>query len=222
LNLLRQSEEANMATIEEELFRERGFGVRIGFGNSPLLLVIDMTKAFTDPSMPLGANLDPQVDICNSLIDTAHHHKIPIIFTTVFYEDDDLRDAGIWALKQRKCLSTLRANSPEVEVDPRLHRLPIDSLLSKKYASCFFGTDFVPRLLSYRADTILITGCATSGCVRATAVDACQYGFRPVVIRDAVGDRSLAAHNQSLFDLQFKYADVLDSDEVLRFMRGLN
>jgi nicotinamidase-related amidase len=210
-----------MTSTAEALFRERGFGERIGFGVKPVLLVIDLTKAFTDPSMPLGSNLDPQIDVCNGLLDTAHDCKIPIIFTTVFYEDDDLRDAGIWALKQRKCLDTLRAKSPAVEVDPRLHMLPTDSLLTKKYASCFFGTDFVPRLVSSGADTILITGCATSGCVRATAVDACQYGFRPIVIKDAVGDRSLAAHNQSLFDLEFKYADVLGSDEVLTFMRGL-
>ena len=206
-----------MTTTEEELFRERGFGDRIGFGIKPLLLVIDLTNAFTDPNT--GSNLDLQIDVCNSLIDTAHQSKIRVIFTTVFYEDDDLRDAGVWALKQRKCLSTLRANSPAVKVDQRLHMAPTDLLLSKKYASCFFGTDFVPRLVSHGADTILISGCATSGCVRATAVDACQYGFRPIVIRDAVGDRSLAAHNQSLFDLDLKYADVMDSDEVLRFMR---
>jgi nicotinamidase-related amidase len=96
---------------------------------------------------------------------------------------------------------------------------PTDSLLVKKYASCFFGTDLVPRLLNQRVDTLIIAGCTTSGCVRATAVDAVQNGFRPVVVREAVGDRSQAAHDQSLFDLNAKYADVVGLDEALQYMK---
>ena len=94
-----------------------------------------------------------------------------------------------------------------------------DSLLVKKYASCFFGTDLVARLVSRRVDTLIITGCTTSGCVRATAVDAVQTGLRPMVVREAVGDRSVAAHDQSLFDLNAKYADVVSLDETLQYLR---
>jgi nicotinamidase-related amidase len=94
-----------------------------------------------------------------------------------------------------------------------------DSLLVKKYASCFFGTDLVPRLMNQRVDTLIVTGCTTSGCVRATAVDAVQNGFRPMVVREAVGDRSQAAHDQSLFDLNAKYADVVGLDETLQYLR---
>ena len=94
-----------------------------------------------------------------------------------------------------------------------------DSLLVKKYASCFFGTDLVPRLMNQRVDTLIITGCTTSGCVRATAADAVQDGFRPMVVREAVGDRSAAAHEQSLFDLNAKYADVVSLDETLQYMK---
>ena len=96
---------------------------------------------------------------------------------------------------------------------------PNDILLVKKYASCFFGTDLVPRLNSRRIDTLIITGCTTSGCVRATAVDAVQNGFRPMVVREAVGDRSKAAHEQSLFDLNAKYADVVSLDETLHYLK---
>jgi nicotinamidase-related amidase len=96
---------------------------------------------------------------------------------------------------------------------------PSDSLLVKKYASCFFGTDLVPRLLSRQVDTLIITGCTTSGCVRATAVDAVQTGLRPMVVREAVGDRSAAAHAQSLFDLDAKYADVVSLEETLHYLR---
>jgi nicotinamidase-related amidase len=138
----------------------------------------------------------------------------------VIYDDPDLKDAGIWGIKM-KGAATLKAGTPAVEIDPRLDMRPTDSLLVKKYASCFFGTDLVPRLTSQRVDTLIITGCTTSGCVRATAVDALQNGFRPIVVREAVGDRSKAAHDQSLFDLNAKYADVVSLDETLQYMRTI-
>ena len=141
-----------------------------------------------------------------------------MIFSTVIYSDADLKDAGLWGIKM-KGSATLKAGTPAVEIDPRLDMRPSDSLLVKKYASCFFGTDLVPRLTSQRVDTLIITGCTTSGCVRATAVDAVQNGFRPMVVREAVGDRSKASHDQSLFDLNAKYADVVSLDETLQYMR---
>jgi len=205
---------------DEEFFKQRGFGLRIGFGERPALVVIDMLKAFTDPNMTLGANLDAQIEVIKPLLAAARERKFPIIFSTVIYEDADFKDAGIWALKQ-KGVVTLKAGTNGVEVDPRLDFRKTDTLLVKKYASCFFGTDLVPRLLAHRVDTLIITGCTTSGCVRATAVDACQNGFRPMVVREAVGDRSVSAHNQSLFDLDAKYADVVSLDETLQYLRSV-
>lgn len=204
-------------TTDKEFFKQRGFGLRIGFGERPALVVIDMLKAFTDPSMMLGANLDAQIEAIKPLLVAARERECPIIFSTVIYEDADFRDAGIWALKQ-KGVVTLKAGTDGVEVDPRLDFRKTDTLLVKKYASCFFGTDLVPRLMAHRIDTLILTGCTTSGCVRATAVDACQTGFRPMVVREAVGDRSVAAHDQSLFDLDAKYADVVSLDETLRYL----
>jgi nicotinamidase-related amidase len=201
------------AEDDEQFFRQRGFGQRIGFGQRPGLIVDDMLKAFTDPAMPLGANLDPQVEVIGSLLVATRQRKRPILFSTVSYDDADLKDAGIWALKQ-KGVATLRAGSAAVEIDPRLTRQPAESLIVKKYSS-FFGTDLVSRLMAHGVDTLIITGCTTSGCVRATAVDACQNGFRPIVVREAVGDRSASAHEQSLFDLDAKYADVVGVDEAL-------
>jgi len=147
-----------------------------------------------------------------------HDRGIPAIFSTVIYNEYDLKDAGLWGIKMKGSL-TLKAGTEAVEVDPRLGMLPTDSLLVKKYASCFFGTDLVSRLMNQRVDTLIITGCTTSGCVRATAVDAVQHGFRPMVVREAVGDRSVPAHEQSLFDLNAKYADVVSLDERLQYMR---
>jgi len=203
---------------DEEFFRQRGFGIRIGFGERPALMVIDMLKGFTDPSMPLGATLDNEIEAQKPLLEVAHERKIPVIFSTVMYEEADIKDAGIWALKQKGARSLI-AGTEAVKVDTRLDMQANDILLVKKYASCFFGTDLVPRLNSRRIDTLIITGCTTSGCVRATAVDAVQNGFRPMVVREAVGDRSKAAHDQSLFDLDAKYADVVSLDETLHYLK---
>jgi maleamate amidohydrolase len=203
---------------DAEFFRQRGFGLKIGFGERPALLVVDMLKAFTNPQMMLGANLDKEIEAIKPLLAIARERGILIIFSTVIYNDADLKDAGIWALKQ-KGVVTLKGDSDGVGIDPRLDFRSTDSLLVKKYASCFFGTDLVPRLLSRRVDTLIIVGCTTSGCVRATAVDAVQTGLRPMVVREAVGDRSIAAHEQSLFDLNAKYADVVSLDETLQYLR---
>jgi len=205
-------------TSDAEFFKERGFGLTIGFGERPALLVVDLVKAFTDPKRMLGANLDSQVAATQPLLEVAHARGIPVIFSTVRYDEADLRDAGIWVLKQKGSI-TLAKDTDGHEIDPRLDVRPGDSLLLKKYASCFFGTDLVPRLTSRRVDTLIIVGCTTSGCVRASAVDALQNGFRPMVVREAVGDRSEAAHAQSLFDLDAKYADVVSLDDTLRYLR---
>jgi len=205
---------------DAEFFKERGFGLTMGFGERPALLVVDLVKAFTDSKRMLGANLDSQVAATRPLLEVAHAREIPVIFSTVRYDEADLRDAGIWVLKQKGSI-TLAKDTDGHEIDPRLDFRPSDSLLLKKYASCFFGTDLVPRLNSRRVDTLIIVGCTTSGCVRASAVDAVQNGFRPMVVREAVGDRSTAAHEQSLFDLQAKYADVVSLDETLQYMRNV-
>jgi nicotinamidase-related amidase len=203
---------------DEAFFRERGFGLKIGFGERPALIVIDMINAFTDADMPLGANLDSQIEAIQPLVEAAHRRGIPVIYSTVMYSEEDFKDAGVWALKQ-KGVSSLKAGTDAVNVDERLDFGPKDILLMKKYASCFFGTDLVPKLMTRSIDTLIITGCTTSGCVRATAVDAVQNGVRPMVVREAVGDRSEAAHAQSLFDLNAKYADVVSLDETLQYLR---
>ncbi|MED4602072.1 isochorismatase family protein [Paenibacillus validus] len=207
---------------EETFFKEKGFGQRIGFGQRPAIVVVDFIKAFTDyrnPDLVLAANVDKQLLQTNRLIDASRLLRIPVIFTTVSY-DDNLKDAGIWALKQSG-LVTLRSGTDVVAVDSTLHREPGDTIIVKKYASSFFGTDLVSRLVSQQVDTVILTGCTTSGCIRATAVDAISYGFRPMIVEEAVGDRSEAAHKQSLFDLQAKYADVVSIETVLSYFQGM-
>ena len=209
----------NTPPSDAEFFQQRGFGQKLGFGQRPALLIVDMAKAFTNPAMTLGSNLDSQIEAIQALLRAAHDRDVPVIFSTVSYEDENLKDAGVFGMKQ-KGSSTLRAGTEGVQIDSRLEFRKSDSLLVKKYASCFFGTDLVSRLLVRQVDTLIITGCTTSGCVRASAVDACQIGFRPMVVREAVGDRSQAAHEQSLFDLNAKYADVVSLDETLHYLNA--
>ncbi len=203
---------------EEEFFRSRGYGRRIGFGSRPAVLVVDMLCAFTDPDSPLGANLDAEIEACGALIKGARGSNTPVFFSTGIYDHADLRDAGIW-IKKIGVLTALRSGTDGPKIDPRLDYRSSDPLVVKKYASCFFGTDLVSRLLAYGIDTLVIGGCTTSGCVRATVVDSVQTGFRPMVVREAVGDRSQAAHDQSLFDMNAKYADVVSLIDACTYLR---
>nr|BAH90466.1 isochorismatase hydrolase [uncultured bacterium]BAH90572.1 isochorismatase hydrolase [uncultured bacterium] len=183
------------------------FGNDVGWGSNPLLLVIDITRAFTEPDRPLGAESGALIEAINTLIAAARSTDVPVMFTRVAYERPDLSDAGMWARKIGK-LDDLMDGSDGVDLDPRLDVQSTDIVLTKKYASCFFGTDLASRLVSSGIDTLVIAGVSTSGCVRATAVDAIQTGFRPIVVEDAVGDRWEDAHRQSLADLAAKYADL--------------
>jgi nicotinamidase-related amidase len=203
-----------------DFFHARGFGRRIGFGERPAVLAIDLVCGFTDPELPLGADLTEELRHTRSLLDAARDAGVPVLHTIVRYDEDDLADAGVWQRKQAG-LTSLRAGTPAVELDPRLGRRPSEQIVVKKYASAFFGTDLASRLVSAGVDTIIFAGCTTSGCIRASAVDAVQLGFRPVVVREAVGDRSPAAHRQALFDLEQKYADVVALDEAVGHLRGL-
>jgi nicotinamidase-related amidase len=193
--------------------RERGLIARLGFGTAPALLVVDFMRAFTDPAEAFGSVLDDEVEHTVALLAAARAGGRPVLFTTAAYAAPDLGDAGLWATKV-PASATLREGTPAVELDPRLERRAGEHVVVKKYASAFFGTDLATRLTTSGADTVVIAGCSTSGCVRASAVDALQHGFRPMVVREAVGDRNPAAHEQSLYDLDAKYADVVGVDEA--------
>jgi maleamate amidohydrolase len=187
----------------------------------PAVLVVDLICGFTDPTMPLGSALDAEIERTNEVLGAAHAANVPVFFTTVAYDDEGLADAGVWVRKQSG-LRLLRAGTAAVELDPRLSTEPGDSLLTKKFASAFFGTSLVTRLNSLCVDTIVLAGCTTSGCVRASAVDALQYGYRPIVVGDAVGDRWPTAHAQSLFDLDQKYCDVMATVDVVTNLHRLH
>ncbi|SMF36379.1 Nicotinamidase-related amidase [Tistlia consotensis] len=198
---------------EAKRLQGRGFGRRVGFGRRPALLVVDFSAAFTDPEAPLGAEMGAEIAQANRLILAARAAGAPVFLSTIAYAEP-LRDAGIWAEKIEG-LRGLRTGSPAVELDPRLERTPGDRLLVKRFASCFFGTTLAGDLHRAAADSLVIAGCTTSGCVRASAVDACQHGLRTLVAREATADRLPEAHRQSLIDIDLKYGDVLPVEELL-------
>jgi maleamate amidohydrolase len=199
-----------------DFYVKKGFAARVGFGQRPALLVIDMIRAFTDLRSPLASNLDSQVEAINRLLGLTRERGLPIIFSTVAY-DRDLQEAGIW-IRKIPSNKWLVEGSEWVEVDQRHQRRPDEMLLVKKYASCFFGTDLAARLITRGIDTLLITGCTTSGCVRASAVDACSFGLHTIVIQEAVGDRADLPHIANLFDIDAKYGDVVGLDEALAYL----
>lgn len=198
----------------QHFYEQRGFGREIGFGHRPAVLVVDVIQAFTDPASPLGANLDAMVAAIRQVLDAARALNLPVVFTTVAYDASPWQPARTF-LEKVPSLRMLRAGTPEVEVDDRLGRLASEPVLVKQFASAFFGTALPSLLTSHGCDTVIVTGCTTSGCVRASVVDALQYGFRPIVPREAVGDRAPEPHEANLCDIQAKYGDVLSLEEVL-------
>jgi nicotinamidase-related amidase len=207
--------------LDDELAENerRGLTRVLGFGNAPAVVVVDFTRAFTElgDAMPLAADFDAEIAATTRVIAAARASGTPVYYTAAVYEEPDLADAGIWAKKVPASV-TLRAGTPGVELDPRLERRADEALVVKKYASAFFGTDLASRLTARGVDTILLCGCTTSGCVRASAVDGLQHGFRVMVVREAVGDRNPAAHRQSMLDMQAKYADIVTLDATTEYL----
>ncbi len=202
----------------QEFYKQQGFSRRVGFGTNPALLIIDFIVAFTDLSSPLAGNFDAEIEATKQLLEVSRAKGLPIFFTTVEY-DDGFADAGVF-IKKVPSLSVLQRGTALVEVDSRLKLRGGEHILVKKYASAFFGTSLASTLTASRVDTLIIAGCTTSGCVRASAVDGCQYGFRTIVVREAVGDRAAPPHEANLFDIDAKYGDVISLAETLDYLNG--
>ncbi len=176
-----------------------GFGGGAGFGSRPAVLVVDLLEGFTNPESPLGADLDVVVGSTRRLLDGARGAGVPVLFTTVVYDEANERAAAVF-MRKVPALGVLRPGSRWIEVDGRLGRRDDEPVLAKAFASAFFGTPLGSMLVGF--DTLVVCGASTSGCVRATVVDAVQHGLVPVVPRECVGDRWPAAHEANLFDIE--------------------
>ena len=197
--------------------KHEGFHGRAGFGQKPALLVIDVNVGFTDPASPLVCDLEDVVAAIRRLLDEFRRAELPVVYTTVSYDEGDKVTAAAF-IDKIPALLTLEAGSRWVEIDPRIAPVPSEPVLNKLFASAFFGTPLASLLASAGCDSVVVTGASTSGCVRATAVDALQHGYRVVVPREAVGDRKPSAHEANLYDIDAKYGDVLPLDAVLEHL----
>jgi len=201
--------------------RFAGFHGRAGAGNRPALVVVDVNRGFTDPASPLVCDLDECVEAIARLLEAFRRAGLPVVFTTVCYDELGKRAAAVF-IEKVPALLVLEPGSEWVEIDPRIAPLEGEPVLSKYFASAFFGTTLASVLATAGCDTVVVTGASTSGCVRATALDALQHGYRVVVPREAVGDRNPAAHEASLYDIDTKYGDVVSVDEVLAHLEELH
>lgn len=196
-----------------DVYEKQGFGKRMGFGKRPALLVIDFINAFNDPDEFGGGNIQEAIDSTAELLDVARHLEIPICFTSHVYAEDGSEN-GIFNLKSPGMNDILIPDTHATRIVDELAPREGERIIEKHYPSGFFGTDLASWLARRGIDTAIVTGCTTSGCVRATAVDAMGHGFRPIIPRECVGDRAEGPHEANLFDLQQKYADVMSLEEV--------
>ncbi len=204
---------------DADLYAERGFGRRSGAGSRPALVVVDLVYGFTDPESPLWCDADAAVAATAELLAAARAGGAPVAYTTVAYDEAGARVAAAFIAK----VPTLRTLAPGTrwpQIDARIEPRADEPVLLKLFASAFFGTPLAAMLAAHGTDTVVVTGASTSGCVRATVVDALQHGYRVVVPREAVADRAAGPHDAALFDIDAKYGDVVDVGEAVALLRG--
>jgi maleamate amidohydrolase len=201
------------------IYERAQLGGAIRLGQSPAILVVDFSNGFSDRGSRLGSDLDAEIAATRRLLDAARAKGLPIVFTTVALNPTGT-DAGLWVQKIPALLD-LQIGSEAVEIDARLDPQPYDTVIVKKGASAFFGTNLAAILISQGIDSVILCGATTSGCVRATAIDLLQYGFPTLVPRECVGDRAQAPHDANLFDIQAKYADVVSVEEALDYVESV-
>jgi maleamate amidohydrolase len=198
-------------------YAEAGFAARLGAGDAPAVLVVDVLRAYLDAGSPFHAGVEDARASAGRIVDAARGAGHPVVFTRVRYGAGGA-DAGLFLRK----VPSLRiyADPADPRGDFPDHPRPADEevVVTKQYASAFFGTSLASTLTAGGIDTLLIVGFSTSGCVRASATDAISHGFRPLVVRDAVGDRDPGVHEANLFDLDAKYADVVTESEALQVL----
>ena len=205
---------------ENDPWVSRGYGqARIEPGERPAVLVVDLQYAFTDPDFIFGGGelIERATVNTAALLDEARAAGVPVFHTVV--EWDGPAELGLWTIKLPPC-AEITPGSRWAEVDGRLWR-DGDVLLPKKWPSFFHGTPLISLLTAAQRDTVIVTGCTTSGCVRATTVDAFSYGFRTIVPEDCVGDQGRDAHESNLRDVHRRYAEVTSSAEVISYLRTL-
>ena len=195
------------------------FDNRIGFGKRPAMLLIDFVEAYFDKSCPLYADVGHNLASALRVRELARAASVPIIYTNVVYHED-MSDAGVF-YKKVKVLENFKKGSPMGNWPKGLDTAQGEIVISKQYPSAFFGTSLAATLTAQQIDSVIITGLTTSGCIRASCIDASSNGFIPIVVAEACGDRHDGPHEANLFDMNAKYADVVSEVEVSEYLKSL-
>lgn len=198
---------------KEKIYEKAKLGGKVGFGKRPAIVVIDLQKGFTLPTAPAGGDMTSTVEVVNSLTEAAREKNIKVFYTRVGYQKDGI-DLGVFGHKAF-VLRDFTRDTWYYELDDRLKIKEEDVVMEKHWPSSFFGTHLLQMLITMHIDTLIVTGCTTAGCVYATVVDSCSYGFRTVVVTEGVADRALETHNMFLWNMGQKYADVMTLSEVI-------
>jgi nicotinamidase-related amidase len=191
----------------------------VGFGLRPAVLVVDMQVALDDPAYKVGADQTPAVEAIGTLLPHARRRGVLVVYARTGYRPDG-RDGGVF-MEKIPGLIELQLDDPGYEIDPRIAPEDADVVIGKKHASAFFGTNLSSLLVSHGVDTVILTGCSTSGCIRAAAIDGVSYGFRMILPLECVSDRAEGPHWANLFDIDAKYGDVVPLAEVIEYLEGL-
>ena len=202
-----------------EIYERARLGGDVALGERPAVLVVDLSRGFTDPAATLGSDLTAVVEATMRLLAVAREGGLPVIFTTIGFEPN-LKDGSLW-LQKVPSLGELVVGGEWVEIDPRLGRREEETVILKKGASAFFGTNLTSVLVSQGVDSVVLCGATTSGCIRATAVDLLQYGYPTIVPRECVGDRAQGPHEANLVDIQAKYANVVPVENALSYLEEI-
>lgn len=205
----------------DETYSEAELGdTRVGYGEWPAIVVVDLQYGETDEDYPMGSDLADVIDQTNRLVDIAHEKDVPVFWTRVVYSHPEATDAGLWT-KKVPLIADWQEGTRWVEIDDRCHVAKDDHVLDKRHASSFHETELDSMLTAMGCDTLIVTGCSTSACVRSTVDDSSAHGYHTIVPATCVGDRSDEQHEAHLWDLDKKFADVESVEDVEAYLHGL-
>ncbi|WOI58014.1 isochorismatase family protein [Palleronia sp. LCG004] len=205
--------------ITAEKSYEDVYGHKVGFGLRPAVILIDFAHAYFDPGCPLFAGVDDALASALRVREVARQVGVPIVLTEVSYPAGGV-DGGRFFEKARPLEAFLPGRETARFADGLVPQ-PGEIVVTKQYPSAFFGTSLASTLTALGCDSVLLTGLTTSGCVRASCVDAMSHGFRTLVVEDACGDRHEDPHRANLFDMNAKYADVIREEAATEYLRSL-
>lgn len=203
---------------EDNVFVRQNYGKRLGFGASPAFLIVDFVNGFKDPALFGSTEIAKAMSCTRTLLDVARAAGIPVVYTRHLFAEDG-SDLGLFARKV-PAQAVLTEDHPSSQIVDELAPRPGEIIIHKRYPSAFFSTDLAALLHLRGIDTAIIAGCSSSGCVHATAVDAMGHGFRPMVVRECVGDRHAPSHDAALLNINMKYGDVIELKEAIRYVEA--